>query len=150
MRALLLILTTLCVLAAAGLGVLASGNGFGEDADKAAEMVNKLESSMGKESKAVVQLRQIVDGYKTSSIGALAVAALSLAFLILTFIKKPGPQMIVGVLIIGAAVAFILLSPALEGVPGGKADPRTQAMMYGIPGALAAIFGILAEKKRKA
>lgn len=149
MRALLLILTTLCVLAAAGMGVLASSNGFGEDAEKASAMVDSLEKSMGADAKPVKELRAVVDGYKMSSIGALVVAGLSVLFLILTFIKKPQPQMIVGLAIIGAAVAFILLSPGLD-VPGGKADPRTQAMMFGIPGALAAIFGILAEKKRQA
>ncbi len=138
------------MLVTAGLGILASSNGYGEDATKAEEMVTQLEKLKGKDDAAVVELRTTVSGYKTSSTGALILAFLSIVLLGVTFMKKEKPQLIVVGGMIGIAILFIILSPSIE-MSGlaSKADPRQQAMMVGIPAILAAVFAFGAEKLRQ-
>ena len=82
--------------------------------------------------------------------GVTALAKLlGLGLAVTTFMKKAKPQSIVVIATIGLAIVFIALSPSFETGPLGKADARTQAMMYGIPGILAALFAFGAEKIRQ-
>ncbi len=147
MRILLIILTLLTALAAAGMGILASSNGFGEEAEKAEKMVTDLEAQVGKDSPLVKETRAIVDGYKISSIGGLVIAGLSILALLVGFTRQKKLALFIMLALIAAAVAFILMSPALD--TGDKANPQMQAMMFGIPGILAGLFSFGATKLAK-
>lgn len=147
MRIALIIFTILIFLITAGLGILASSNGFGSEADEVQKMVDDLASIAGDDSAEVKAMQEIVDGYKTSSTGALLIVLLALVAVIMMFIKNPKGSLIVMGIIIGTALLFIILSPSLD--TGDKADPRTQAMMYGIPGMLCGLMAFGTQKLRK-
>jgi hypothetical protein len=146
MRILMMILAILAFVVTAFIGGLATTNGFGEDADKAAKMVTQMEKLMGADNPKVVEMRTVVSGYKTSSIGAALSVLLGLAGLVLMFMKKEGALLKVLGAAIVVAVIFTILSPGVD--TGDKMNPRLQAMIPGIAAALTAFFALIAEKKR--
>ena len=147
MRILMMILAILAFVVTAFIGGLATTNGFGKDADEAAAGIAQLEKMVGADNPKVVEMRAMVDGYKTSSIGAGLSVLLGLVGLVLMFLKKEGALLkVLGVTVV-VAVVFIVLSPGME-VPGGKMNPRMQAMIPGIAAVLTLLFGLIAEKKR--
>lgn len=141
MRILLLIVMVIGWLAAAGLGLMIGNENL---LSENAETLNKLAEGTTDES-----VLMMVDGVRMSGIGGFVLALLTTIGVVLTFMKKDKPLMIVAVLGVIAAIAFIALSPSFDTGPTGAADPRQQAMIYGIAGAIALLAGFGAEKVRQ-
>ena len=141
MRILLIIVAVIGWLAAAGLGLMVGNeNLFSENAEQAAKIIEQLG-----DSPEAAQLA----GFRTSGMGALLVALLSTIGLVLTFIKKAGPQLIVAGLGSAVAILFIILSPSVDVGAHGGMGPRTQMMIIGIAGIVSLLAGVGAEKKRQ-
>lgn len=90
-----------------------------------------------------------ITGFKTMANMGMVTGFLALVFLILTFIKKAKPQLILGGLMSVISVVAIIISPSFDTGPHGGLDAKTQAMIWGIAAILATVFGVLAEKKRQ-
>ena len=68
---------------------------------------------------------------------------------VLTFMKKPQPQLIVVGVGVLAALVFIGLSPSFETGSDSGMAPRGQAAVYGIAAIVALLAGLGAEKIRQ-
>ena len=150
MRALLLILMVLGVVASAGLGIMVGQkNLHSEDAKELDGLVETAESLSGGESNSKLdELKAMASGVKTSGWGGYIVGGLAVLLLIVGFMKKWSPIMAISVLGILASVAFIILSPSFDMGPNGPLPPRGQAIVYGGAFILAALSAMGAEKLR--
>ena len=137
MRILLVIVTVLGSLCAVGLGGLTSYARLVRDADDMAQIEKSIEGQAGMES--VVAM---VKGFRMAGIGGLAVAFACLALLIFTLAGGRAPATLFALAAMGAGVAFIFLCPNLETMGAEELPPRTQAMLYGIPAAIAGLAGL--------
>lgn len=150
MRVLFIILMVLGMLVSTGMGLMIANEnvGGGDGAKKADQAIEMLEAMPDSDKKQ--ELIATLQGYKKSGYGGAVVGILALVMVIVTFMKKEKAVLAVAGATIAAAVLFIILSPSAETGANGPAAPRMQAMVYGISGILAAVFGFLAEKKRQA
>ncbi|MEZ4467869.1 MAG: hypothetical protein R3F60_02080 [bacterium] len=137
MRILLVIVTVLGSLVAVGLGGLTSYARLVRDADDMAQIEKSIEGQAGMEP-----VKAMVEGFRRAGIGGLLVALACLALLILTLARSTTPATLFALVAIGAGVAFIVLCPDLETMGADELPPRTQAMLYGIPAAIAGLAGL--------
>lgn len=154
MRILLLIVMVLAVLVSTGMGLaIANENVFKAENQAAMEeslaLLEAVESTEAADATKIDELKSALTGYTTSGWGGLVVGGLALILAIAAFAKKAQPTLILGILAIGAAVAFIALSPSLDMGENGPASPRMQAMVYGCAGMLAALSAMGADKIRR-
>lgn len=142
MRIVLLIVMVLAWLVAAGMGLMIGlENLTAEDLDSTKKMLEQMGQT---------DLLAKLDGFGTSGIGGLLVALTTTIGVVLTFIKKSQPQLIAVGLGVVVAILFIALSPGFDTTAlGGGADPRGQAMVYGVASIIALLAGLGAEKLRQ-
>jgi hypothetical protein len=158
MRILFIVLTVLFGLAAMGLGSVTASNNLGaEAAEKIAQaeemmaaMMELAKTTGSEDSAAVAEAKELFEklgGYRTSGYGGALVSIMTLLVLGVGFTRQEKAAKIIAGASVLVAVIFLIASPSFDTGMTGPGAPRLQAMLFGIPAILAALFSFLAAKK---